>query len=360
MRGVTVDMAKNKGLTVLSLFDGMSCGRLALERAGIKVDNYYASEIEKSSMAVTMAHYPDTIQLGNAMSISYKNGVLTSENGTFDVGHIDLLIGGSPCTNFSSIGNQKGMTSENGQILNLSQYLSEKKAGNHFNGESYLFWEYVRLLKEVNPDFFLLENVTMAKKWAAIITENVGVEPIAINSALLSAQNRPRLYWTNINGVKIPDDAGILLDDILMKSADKSDVSSCQTVQKVYPRLISKYGYIPMKFNSYNASEIKDKACALSKGSMITSSCATLIFVKTKNGVHTVANGLLDGKYPTKLKNGSYNIRRLSLEEMEKLQTVPVGYTDIGGIGRQKRSAMLGNGWTVDVISHILSYMEGV
>ena len=344
-------------MNVLSLFDGISCGRVALERAGIRVDSYYASEIEKSSIAIAKSNYSDIIEIGDVTKVSYKNGVLHTENGDFNVGHINILIGGSPCTDFSSIGYANGMKSGQTEILSLSHYLELKESGAKFDGQSYLFWEYVRILHEVNPDFFLLENVVMAKKWQKIIDETIGIRHIQINSSLLSAQNRPRLYWTNIKNIEIPVDKNILLKDILDKKAPNNDVSHCQTIQKSFAKLVFKYGYIPPKFNSYNITEIKDKACALSRGSMITSSCATLIFVKCADGVHLVDNGTMDGRYPVKLKDGRYNLRRLSLCEMERLQTLPDDYTAVEGVGIQKRSAAIGNGWTVDVIVHILSYI---
>lgn len=153
-------------MNVLSLFDGISCGRVALERAGIRVDSYYASEIEKSSIAIAKSNYPDIIEIGDVTKVSYKNGVLHTENGDFNVGHINILIGGSQCTDFSSIGYANGMKSGQTEILSLSHYLELKESGAKFDGQSYLFWEYVRILHEVNPDFFLLENVVMAKKMA--------------------------------------------------------------------------------------------------------------------------------------------------------------------------------------------------
>ena len=345
------------GLTVLSLFDGMSCGQIALERAGIKINKYYASEIELSAIKVTQHNYKDTIQLGDVTGVRYEDGVLFSGDEKFDAGKIDIVMGGSPCTNFSSIGDGKGMDASGEKITSLRQYLMMKEKGVPFSGESYLFWEYLRILSEVNPRYFLLENVVMAKRWQKIINDNMGVEPVAINSSLVSAQNRPRLYWTNIQDVMPPKDKGIKLDDILMKTADKSDVSNCLTVKRTYPRLIAKYGYIPQKFNSYNASEITDKACSLSKGSMVTSSCATLIFVEDENGVHEVENLIFDDEHFTMMPDGRYNLRKLSIPEMERLQTVPEGYTDVEGVSMNKRSAMLGNGWTVDVIAHILSHI---
>ena len=244
------------------------------------------------------------------------------------------------------------------EIKSLDQYMHLKSEGAKFTGQSYLFWEYIRLLHEIKPTYFLLENVVMAKKWQTVINEAIGYEPIHINSSLVSAQNRPRLYWTNIPNVQIPKDKNILLDNVLSETASTDDVSHCQTVQKNMEKLQEKYGYIPTRFNAYNCAEIKDKACALSRGSMVTSSCATLLFVPLKNGIHIVQNGILDGKYNTKLMDGRYNIRKLSIMEMERLQTLPDNYTNVAGVGNQKRCSAIGNGWTVDVIAHILSYLK--
>lgn len=341
-------------MVVLSLFDGIGCGRLALEKAGFKVDSYFASEIEYSSMMIAREHYPDIVFVGDISRLNYKDGFLYTPHGVFFAGHIDLVLGGSPCTDFSSIGYAQGMMSKNTEIHTLSQYLSLKESGAVFAGQSYLFWEYVRLLRQVEPTYYLLENVVMAKRWQKIINEAMGTEPILINSSLVSAQNRPRLYWTNIPNVSLPEDRGVTVTDILDKNAPDSDVSACLTVQKSFARLLAKYGYIPAMFNAYNASEIRDKACALSRGSMVTSSCATLLFVKCFDGVHVVEEGLMDGKYCVKLSDGRYNLRRLSFIEMERLQTLPDNYTNVEGVGSVKRSHAIGNGWTADVISHIL------
>lgn len=345
-------------MNILSLFDGIGCGRVALERAGIKVDSYYASEIEKSAITIAKSNYSDIIEIGDVTKVSYEDNILYTENGNFNIKHINFVIGGSPCTDFSSMGYANGMKSGQTEILSLSQYLILKKSGVKFDGQSYLFWEYVRILREVKPDYFLLENVIMAKKWQKIIDETIGIRPIQINSSLLSAQNRPRLYWTNIKNIEIPTDKNILLEDILDKKAPKNDVSHCQTVQKSFAKLVSKYGYIPLKFNAYNIKEIKDKACALSRGSMVTSSCATLILVECTDGVHSVNDGIMDGKYPVKLKDGYYNLRKLNFREMERLQTLPDDYTAVEGVSTQKRSSAIGNCWTVDVITHILSYIK--
>lgn len=345
-------------MMVLSLFDGIACAYQALQQCGIPVDGYYASEIDKAAMRVACHNHPDIIEIGDVKRVSYSNGWLFTEKGMYDVGRIDLLCGGSPCTNFSSIGNANGMVAAGQAILSLEQYLTLKENNIRCEGESYLFWEYVRLLKEIQPTYFLLENVRMAQHWKDIISDTLGVKPLYINSSLLSAQNRPRLYWTNIPGVTIPIDKRIVLDDILDARADCTDVSKYNTVQRNLPRLIEKYGLIPCRFNAFNASRITDKACTLSRGSMVTSSCATLLFVSSENGSHTVANGFLDDCYPTELEDGRYALRKLSSVEMERLQTLPDGYTAIDGIGYQTRSRMLGNGWTVSVIAHIFSFIR--
>lgn len=181
-------------MNVLSLFDGMSCGQLALERAGIAYDNYYASEVDKYAITVTQANYPDTIQIGDVLDISGEH-----------LPTIDLLIGGSPCQGFSFAGDQ----------LNFDDPRSK------------LFFEFVRLLEECKPRYFLLENVRMKKVYEEIISSYLDVAPIQINSALVSAQNRVRLYWTNIPGVKQPLDKGILLGSILEDGEVKRDKSQC-------------------------------------------------------------------------------------------------------------------------------------
>ena len=348
-----------KELTVLSLFDGIACGLLALKKSGLKVARYFASEIAPNAICVATKNNPEIIELGDITQLYYKNGCLYTPTATYNVGHIDLICGGSPCTNFSSIGYANGMLSGKEEIISLSQYLSLKSKDVVFEGQSYLFWEYCRLLKEIKPDYFLLENVVMAKKWECVISEALGVSPIKINSSLVSAQNRPRLYWTNIKDVSPPDDRGISLNDILCDNADTKDVSHCLTVKRSFPRLIAKYGYIPEKFNAYNASEIKTKARALSRGSMVTSSCATLLFVAVKNGCHIVNNGVLNGEYKTLLPDGKYNIRKLNLTEIERLQNLPDGYTDVDSMSDQQRISLIGNGWTIDVLAHIFSYIKG-
>jgi DNA (cytosine-5)-methyltransferase 3A len=210
-------------MNVLSLFDGMSCGQQALERCGIEVENYYASEIDKYAIQVTMANYPNTIQLGSVVGVDgYK------------LPKIDLLIGGSPCQSFSFAGKRKGMATKcETEILTLEHYLELKAEGYEFEGQSYLFWEYMRLLNECKPKYFLLENVEMGEKWEKVLSKAIGVNGIHINSALVSAQNRKRIYWTNIGMqpgglfgdlesiIQQPKDKGILLKDILESQVDE-------------------------------------------------------------------------------------------------------------------------------------------
>ena len=192
-------------MNVLSLFDGMSCGQLALDRLDIKVDSYFASEVDKYAIQVAKKNYPNTKHIGDIRDIDPST-----------LPKIDLLIGGSPCQGFSVSGKMKGSSTKSGiDVTSLEQYLQLKEQGFEFDGQSYLFWEYVRIWKAVKPEYFFLENVRVTKKWLPMFNEAMGVEPIMINSALVSAQNRVRYYWTNIPNLCQPNDKGILLQDVL-------------------------------------------------------------------------------------------------------------------------------------------------
>ena len=268
-------------MNVLSLFDGMSCGQIALERAGIKVDNYFASEIDKYTMQVTQANYPNTKQLGS----------ITELDGT-KLPKIDLLFGGSPCQSFSSAGNGTG-----------------------FDGKSKLFWEYVRVLKEVKPTYFLLENVVMKKEWEQVITDALGVEPILINSKVVCGANRPRLYWTNIPNVREPENTNVKLIDVLENlNFDREPYIE----NYVSNRAVN---YKTDKFNTLRAGA----------------------------GSRTRGIGICndDGWW-----------RKLTPVECERLQTVPDNYTNY--VSDTQRYKMLGNGWTVDVIVHIFNQMDAI
>ena len=304
-------------MNVLSLFDGMSCGQIALERAGIKVDNYFASEIDKHAIQVTMHNYPNTIQLGDVRNIDLSK-----------LPKIDLLIGGSPCQSFSFVGKREGMATECKQeITTLEQYLKLKSAGFQFKGQSYLFWEFVYILRKLKPKYFLLENVRMSNHWKNVIDNTLGVKAILINSALVSAQNRPRLYWTNITNTTIPKNKGAILADVLdvNSNEDKRPCTVVSTTNVGWCRCVAL------------ASDIK--------GYRVTRA----VFCKSaKSGCLVTLTG---GNRHIKVYLGDNQYRRLTPLEYERLQTVPEGYTKC--VSNTHRYTMLGNGWTVDIIAHI-------
>lgn len=291
-------------MNVLSLFDGMSCGRIALDRVGIKVTNYFASEIDKHAIKVSQHNWDDITHIGDVTKISFAEGVLYTEVGEFQVGSIDLVIAGSPCQGFSMAGKQLAFDDE----------------------RSKLYFVFERILKEIqaeNPEVkFLLENVKMKQEYKDVISERLGVNPVAINSNLVSAQNRYRLYWTNICEITQPQDKGILLKDILQDVVD-SKYSITHFVGGV-PR--SNY----MQFNL--------------NGKGNNSQSQRCYYVTSKSSC-------LDCSAVAKIIDNDV-VRKLTPEECEKLQTVPVGYTSC--VSDSQRYKMLGNGWTVDVISHIL------
>ena len=275
-------------MNVLSLFDGMSCGQLALQRAGIQVENYYAAEIDKYAIKVTQANFPNTVQLGDVTAVD-----------TDSLPDIDLLIGGSPCQGFSFAGKQ----------LNFDDPRSK------------LFWEYVRLLNALKPKYFLLENVKMKKESMDVITRALRVDPIFINSRLFSAQNRPRMYWTNIPFDVPTEDKGIVLRDILEPEVE----------EKYYAGKKLRESY--MGGNQLNPKYKSQCNTIYPTDGKFATLCA---------GTHGYSFGYVPA--PT--------YRKLTPLECERLQTVPEGYTD-KGISDTQRYKMLGNGWTVDVVSHI-------
>lgn len=445
-------------MNVLSLFDGMSCGQIALNRAGIKYDKYFASEIDKYAIQTTKKNYPNTIHLGDV-----RNVIIS------DLPKIDLLIGGSPCQSFSFAGKRKGMsTKDNIEIFTLEHYIELKKQNFEFEGQSYLFWEYMRLLNELKPKYFLLENVLMGEKWERVLSKAIGINPIEINSALVSAQNRRRLYWTNIGTVagglfgfpesiiKQPKDKGILLKDILEDEVDEKYFLSDKMINTFNKRAAN------LNNEKVNIKDIEDKA------SIFTASIASIdisdnfivchnmmprssktgkggtgllsrsdgktycldtgttnaieIFsnkrlnktiekhknelehntlidsynqsihkdksitittsVNAGNNTHIYQEFVLGGDYCTDNgfrwrksgKSGTLmararedescgqlafinrRIRKLTPIECERLQTIEDNYT--AGVSNSQRYKMIGNGWTVDVIAHIFSYLE--
>jgi DNA-cytosine methyltransferase len=358
-------------MNVLSLFDGMSCGRIALERVGIQVNNYFASEIDKYAIQVAKANYPDTIHVGNVQDVMWPE--------TFEGMQIDLLIGGSPCQGFSFAGKQ----------LNFDDPRSK------------LFWEFVRLLKECKPKYFLLENVRMKKEYMDVITEALGVEPILINSSLVSAQNRQRYYWTNIPVDGLPNDKDIKLKDILEDGFTDRDKAYCLDANYF------KGGNLKLYFEKHRRQLVfsKDGLCHVGDADIKGNDTIKRVYhpdgksptLTTMGGGHRepkVLCGAWRGRYvvdgvrqdhkqkvaglttqrlevrqdgktnaltTAQKDNVAVNVdefmwRKLTPLECERLQTVPDGYTN--HVSNTQRYKMLGNGWTVDVVTHIFKGMH--
>ena len=328
-------------MNVLSLFDGMSGGSITLDRLGVKVDNYFASEIDPYAMAVAKHNYPHIQHIGSVVDVNPD-----------DLPHIDLLIGGSPCQGFSFAGKRRGSaTKTNLDVTSLEQYLSLKKDGFEFDGQSYLFWEYMRLLhalREKNPDIkFMLENVVMSQKWRNMFDTAIGTEAININSNLVSAQNRKRLYWTNIQVDGQPKDKGILLYDILETKSDKTwdkfrvcDITFIKVKPNVQENIKKHHKHI---LTSEKSTYIMPVESDFSDNKVSLTKCITL---RANNSC----------AYVLDKPNRTY--RKLTVRECERLQTVPDDYTIAPYNGKPvsdtQRYKMIGNGWTIDVICHLL------
>ena len=339
--------SKNEDFNVLSLFDGMSCGQIALDQLGIEVDNYFACEIDKWAIKVALKNYPNTIQLGSVTDLHGVDMVLPK---------LGLIIGGSPCQGFSFAGKQ----------LNFE------------DPRSMLFFEFVRILEEarqLNPDVLcMLENVRMKKEYLAVISEQLGVEPILINSALISAQNRQRVYWANWR-VEQPEDKGILLADILEDDVHDSFYHTDKAVE-----YMNREG---------STGRVKWSYLFHSEESKLKSQCVTANFFKgVPNNVLVCGRTVGRRINPNSGKRDDYNfeinakqrfearydektgalttvrkdnelgmngipvsIRKFTPIECERLQCVPDNYTN--HVSNTQRYKMLGNGWTVDVIAHI-------
>jgi DNA-cytosine methyltransferase len=394
-----------EGINVLSLFDGMSCGQIALNKLGIDYDKYFACEIDKYAMQVTQHNFPDTIQLGDVQFVTKE---------TFGTHKIDLVIGGSPCQGFSFAGKQ----------LNFE------------DPRSALFFEFVRLVKELKPKYFLLENVKMKKEYQNVITQYMGVEPIEINSALVSAQNRRRLYWTNIPNIEQPEDKGIVLKDIIesgyvddrmvdkgksycltarysgavwwnsIERKQRTMISLEQVDNKLRHKEATKKGYaeagegegLDLTFpesKTRRGRAMKDKSNCLTAaghemgvvvksyrevrteaakkarkehrdrtGEDFTPFRAKEIVVRDDEKVGTVTPSLSNDHKISIETDKKLVWRKLTPLECERLQTVPDGYSlvlDDNGkqlVSDSQRYKMLGNGWTIDVITHIMKNME--
>lgn len=416
-------------MNVLSLFDGCSGGNQSLEMSGIKVANYYACEIDKYAMQVTQANYPNTIQLGDVTKVDWST-----------LPKIDLLIGGSPCQSFSFAGKRNGMTTKDSiEILSLSHYLELKLQNFEFEGQSYLFWEYMNALTILKPKYFLLENVEMGEKWEKILSKAIGVNGIHINSSLLTAQNRKRIYWTNIglepNGlfgdlesiIQQPKDRKVFLKDVLEDEVNEKYFLSEKVTNKLYKNIklpnekssgftagghsggnhsdmdLIVHNMIPrssktvkggtghlsrtdgktycLDTGNTNALEIKcvamrgrgnDNLQQLEERKDDKTNCLTSVQKDNliMSGDYRSDEGVrwrTDNKTPTlmaRARNDIYGppiintsrIRRLTPLECERLQGMVDGYTN--HVSDSQRYKMIGNGWTIPVISHILNYMS--
>ena len=302
-------------MRVLSLFDGICCGHLALERAGIKIDSYDAYEIEKSAIKATQANFPDVVHHGD----------VTKEDFTKYKGKIDLLIGGSPCTQLSMAGNGQGLK----------------------GAQSKLFYDYARALEEAQPKYFLLENVIMKKEWEDIITNILGVEPIEINSSLVSAQNRRRLYWTNIPNVTLPKDKNITLEDIL------EDIEFPNPAA-IRGRRLNKATIVGRRLDENGHRQDYDKTIPITQCLEVRATNTNKSNCLTTVDKDNVLTPLPVGRYPDAFKN-NLPFRYYTTKEMCRLQTVPDDFLNM--IPNSAARKALGNGWTVDVIAHIFSFL---
>lgn len=302
-------------MRVLSLFDGICCGHLALERAGIKIDSYDAYEIEKNAIKATETNFPDVIQHGD----------VTIEDFTKYKGKIDLLIGGSPCTNLSMAGNGQGLK----------------------GSQSKLFYEYARAIKEAQPKYFLLENVIMKKEWEDIITNILGVDSIEINSSLVSAQNRRRLYWTNIPNVTLPEDKNITLEDIL------EDIEFPNPAA-IRGRRLNKATIVGRRLDKNGHRKDTDKTIPITQCLEVRATNTDKSNCLTTVDKDNVLTPLPIGRHPDAFKN-NLPFRYYTTKEMCRLQTVPDDFLNM--IPDSAARKALGNGWTVDVIAHIFSFL---
>ena len=382
-----------KGLRVLSLFDGISCGQIALQRAELPVEIYFASEIDKHAIKITQKNYPKTIQMGDVKNIYFES-----------LGQIDLLIGGSPCQDLSiAKKNRQGLEGE----------------------RSGLFFKYVEALKITKPKYFLLENVASMKKADRdVISEILGVEPIMINSALVSAQQRKRYYWTNIPNIEQPEDKKILLKDILESGYANTDKAYCLTTRysgasfphdflKKKKSFVAETAILQIPRGKNNGGIYSEKSPTLTANSWehnnkvielssvlysqynqaihleksasigttpqnATSISGQIVVTPIRIGqigaggqgqrIYSVmgknvslnanggGQGAKTGLYKIDLPDGNYSIRKLTPIECERLQTLPDNYTE--GISNSQRYKSIGNGWTVDVIAHIFKFLK--
>ena len=291
-------------MRVVSLFDGISCARVALDRAGIVVESYLASELDPKAISIAQKNYPQTVQLGDVRGVHIPDG------------QVELLIGGSPCTD-----------------LSIAKAGRQGLAGQH----SSLFWEYARVLRETNPRWFILENVaSMSKKDRDIITQELGVEPVLFDAALVSAQTRKRLFWTNIK-FDLPPDRGIMLKDILQP---ENEVDESMTVDS-------------KSFCFANRRTNVEHTGAAIRGRQNEDGVWVNTLQVREDGKANALTQSFSGKLS--LVKHEQSIRKLTPIECERLQGLPDNYTE--GIAKTHRYKCLGNAFNVDVVAHILSHL---
>ena len=308
-------------MKIVSLCDGMSIGHVALDEANIPVEAYYAAEIKDIGIKVTKDNYPNTIHIGDINKISFKDGVLYTENGEYHCGDIDMVIFGSPCQSFS-------------QAMK-----TDMRIGLEDKVRSGLFLECYRILKEINPKWFLLENVaSMKKEDQAFLSKCMGVQPIRINSKFVGPALRDRLYWTNIPNVTQPVDKGITLQDILTDGWSDRDKARCLIVSDSRPLTT------PVKmFHRYYSTGF---STLIFKSKEHYEECVKE-YERLSGGKRKITAKELDN-YEGTVFDG---VRYMNQEELEKCQNVPKGYTKC--LTRNEAADVLGDGWSVDVITHI-------
>ena len=293
-------------MVVLSLCDGMGGGRIALNRAGIKVDKYFASEIDKNAIKCSTNNWNDIIHIGDIRNVSYQDGVLRTENGNYAIPHIDLLMSGTPCQSFS---------------------LANVYNRNGLDGKSGIFLEALRILREVNPTYFLFENVRMGKESKSQLDEFLGVNGVEINSKLVSYQNRPRIYWTNFP-ITVPEDMNISFQDYIERNTNVGKLNK------------SKY-YLKMWADGKGNNSIK--------GGCLNVTYADKIMCITTEQRRCPNAGLVECEDFCRI---------LTQRELELAQTLPVGYTS--GFSYNQAQKLIGNGWTINVIVHILKHLTNI
>ena len=304
-----------KKINVLSTFHGLGAASVALKRLGIPISrvNMYVSEIDAYCIMVVKKRFPDTIFLGDIRNIKGE-----------DLPRIDIMFGGSPCQNLSGAGNKDGMSTETGdKMLSYASYKKYMKKNKKMT-ESSLFYEFIRLKNEVKPPYFLFENVKMSKFWEDVISWELGVRPLKINSQLVSAQHRERWYWTNIPGASIPRDKNIKLGDVI-------------------PGAITGWGK-----RNRSTDKLKPNGKKVWNPTITTNEDGKSYCITTgKTMCHKIV-----------MKDKS--VRFLTVDEAELLQTLPKGYTKVGRITDTARWKMVGNSWTVDVIVHLLKPIKNI